>query len=44
MGSDHFLCNIIINEEIKIEPNMSMHLWNLKKADWKKFKKIVNIL
>src|SRR6218665_2947320 len=39
MGSDHFLCNIIVNEEIKIEPNMSMHLWNLKKADWKEFKK-----
>src|SRR6218665_3024191 len=23
MGSDHFLCNIVVNEEIKIEPNMS---------------------
>jgi len=39
MGSDHFLCNIIVNEEIKIEPNMSMHLLNLKKADWKEFTK-----
>src|SRR6218665_210318 len=39
MGSDHFLCNIVVNEEIKIEPNMNMHLWNLKKADWKEFKK-----
>src|SRR6218665_429560 len=39
MGSDHFLCNIVVNEEIKIEPNVSMHLWNLKKADWKEFKK-----
>src|SRR6218665_4054782 len=39
MGSVHFLCNIVVNEEIKIEPNMSMHLWNLKKADWKEFKK-----
>src|SRR6218665_2950844 len=39
MNSDNFLCSIVVNEEIKIEPNMSMHLWNLKKADWKEFKK-----
>ena len=39
MGSDHYLCNIIVNEEVQIEPNMSMQLWNLKKADWKEFKK-----
>ena len=32
MGSDHYLCNIIINEEVQIEHNISMHLWKLKKA------------
>src|SRR6218665_1537299 len=31
-------CLVVVKEEIKIEPNMSMHLWNLKKADWKEFK------
>jgi ribonuclease HI len=38
MGSDHYLCNTIINEEVQIEPNMSMHLWKLRKTDWKEFK------
>src|SRR5688572_21885651 len=38
IGSDHFLSNVVINEEALVEPSSSMHMWNFKKADWKIFK------
>ena len=38
IGSDHFLSNIVINEQALLEPSSSMHMWNFKKADWKNYK------
>jgi len=40
MGSDHYATMTIVNEEVILEDNLSMHLWKLKKADWKKYKEI----
>jgi len=38
LGSDHFASITIINEEINIENNLSMHNWKLNKANWKVYK------
>ena len=40
MGSDHYATITTVNEEAVIEHSLSMHLWKLKKADWKKYKEI----
>ena len=40
MGSDHYATITTVNEEVKIEYSLSMHLWKLKKADWKNYKDI----
>ena len=32
IGSDHFLSNVVINEEALVEPSSSMHMWNFKKG------------
>lgn len=42
MGSNHFASITIINEEITIENNLSMHNWKLNKADWKTYKENSN--
>src|SRR5678815_2826180 len=44
MGSDHYATMTIVNEEVILEDNLSMHLWKLKKADWKKYKEISCLL
>lgn len=38
LGSDHLVTITHINEEIDIEATLSMHLWKLKRADWKAYK------
>src|SRR5688572_12553658 len=40
MGSDHYATITTVNEEVIIEYSLSMYLWKLKKADWKKYKEI----
>ena len=44
MGSDHYATLTIVNEEVILEYNLSMHIWKLKKADWKKYKEISKFL
>jgi ribonuclease HI len=43
MGSDHFACITVVNEESIIENNLSMQLWKLNKADWKNYKENSNL-
>src|ERR1043165_2452631 len=40
MGSDHYATITTVNEEAIIEHSLSMHLWKLKKADWKNYKEL----
>ncbi|HMG39082.1 MAG TPA: reverse transcriptase domain-containing protein [Nitrososphaeraceae archaeon] len=40
MGSDHYATITTINEEVIMEDDLSMHIWKLKKADWKTYKEI----
>ena len=40
MGSDHYACVTTFNEEFLIEYDLSMHMWKLRKADWKNYKEI----
>jgi len=40
MGSDHYATITTLNEEITIEENLSMHVWKLKKANWKDYKEL----
>lgn len=40
MGSDHYATITTIDEEVIIESSLGMHLWKLKKADWKNYKEM----